>query len=414
MLQAARDHSSLLIESTSNQVNQFGGYTGQTPAEFARFVRELAKEMRFPIEEIILGGDHLGPHVWRKEPCGTAMAKARDMVTAYVHAGFSKIHLDASMPCADDNIKRGEVLREETVSARAAELCHASEEAHRAVRSTGPPPVYVIGTEVPVPGGEESGSRAPEVTRRSAVAHTIKAAEKEFHARGLDGAWERVIAVVVQPGVEFGDSSIFPYDSKKAKPLSTFLNRGWDGVYEAHSTDYQSSAGLRQMVLDHFAILKVGPWLTFAFREAVFALAAIEEQLLYGKPGITLSSLPETLEAAMLENPVHWKNYYHGEESALRIARKYSYSDRARYYWPQSAVAEALQKLLHNLKSHSVPVSLLSQYLPSQAEAVRSGELGNEPGGLIRHKVLEVLSNYAYACGYSGKDKSARRGGTLC
>jgi D-tagatose-1,6-bisphosphate aldolase subunit GatZ/KbaZ len=414
MLQAARDHSLLLIESTSNQVNQLGGYTGQTPAEFARFLQELAKEMRFPVGEIILGGDHLGPHVWRKEPSGTAMAKAREMVAAYVQAGFSKIHLDASMPCADDNIKQGEALAEETVSARAAELCLAAEETHRALRSSSAPPVYVIGTEVPVPGGEQLGSSAPEVTRRSAVAHTIEVAKKEFRARGLDSAWERVIAVVVQPGVEFGDSSIFPYDSKKAKPLSAFLSRAWGGVYEAHSTDYQSPAALRQMVLDHFAILKVGPWLTFAFREAVFSLAAIEKELLSGKPSITLSSLPEALETAMLENPVHWNSYYHGEESALRIARKYSYSDRARYYWPQAAVAAALQQLLHNLTANSAPVSLISQYLPCQADAVRSGKLANEPAWLIRHKILEVLKHYAYACGCSSIDKSPRRGGPLC
>lgn len=407
MLQAARDHSVLLIESTSNQVNQFGGYTGQKPAEFARFVQELAKQMRFPAAKIIFGGDHLGPHVWRKEAAEAAMGKAREMVAAYVQAGFRKIHLDASMPCADDHIKPGEALPEEIVSARAAELCQAAEAANSKIGAVPAAPVYVIGTEVPIPGGEEFGSSAPEVTRAKAVAQTLELAKREFRKRGLNDAWERVIALVVQPGVEFGDSSSFAYDAKNAKPLSGFLKRGWGGVYEAHSTDYQSRAALRQMVLDHFAILKVGPWLTFAFREAVFALAAIEKELLSGKAGITLSCLPEVLEAEMLENPVHWKSYYHGEENALRIARKYSYSDRARYYWPQPAVAAALKQLLGNLTAYTAPVSLFSQYLPKQANAMREGALANEPGQLIRHKILEVLAQYAYACGCS-------TGGTLC
>jgi D-tagatose-1,6-bisphosphate aldolase subunit GatZ/KbaZ len=413
MMQAARDHSLLLVESTSNQVNQFGGYTGQNPGEFVKFVGELAREMRFPSAKVILGGDHLGPHVWRKEAAEAAMAKAREMVAAYVQAGFSKIHLDASMPCTDDKVKPGEGLPEETVSARAADLCQAAEQAHNGLASAAAAPVYVIGTEVPIPGGEESGSRAPEVTRAKAVAHTLEVAKKEFCKRGLDEAWERVIAVVVQPGVEFGDSSIFAYDTKKAKPLSGFLKRGWGGVYEAHSTDYQSREALRQMVLDHFAILKVGPWLTFAFREAVFALAAIEKELLSGRAGVSLSCLPEALEAAMLENPVHWKSYYHGEEHALRIGRKYSYSDRARYYWPQPAVAAALRKLLSNLTTYTAPVSLLSQYLPKQADAVREGALANEPAQLIRHEILEVLEHYAYACGCS-MQKSVRHGGTVC
>ncbi len=146
MLQARQDKSLLLIESTSNQVNQFGGYTGQTPADFAKFVREVATEMRFPQTQLMLGGDHLGPHVWRKEPAEAAMEKARDMVAAYVRAGFCKIHLDASMPCADDKIEQGQSLRDETVSVRAANLCKAAEQAHRTLPASTPPPVYVIGT----------------------------------------------------------------------------------------------------------------------------------------------------------------------------------------------------------------------------------------------------------------------------
>lgn len=399
MLQARRDESLILIESTSNQVNQFGGYTGQTPADFVSFVHKVAEELRFPERRIVLGGDHLGPHVWRKEPSKAAMEKAREMVAAYVRAGFTKIHLDTSMPCADDVADRSRPLADEIVSARAAELCQAAEEAHRDLPSSATAPLYVIGTEVPIPGGEEFGSKAPEVTRTEDLARTLEIAKKAFLARGLNSAWNRVIAVVVQPGVEFGNTSVFPYDSRKAKPLSRFLTRAWTGVYEAHSTDYQSGVALRQMVLDHFAVLKVGPWLTFAFREAVFGLATIENEWLSGKTGFVLSALPEALETAMLDNPVHWKSYYHGDESELRMARKYSYSDRARYYWPQAGVASALERLLHNLSDHPAPHSLLSQYLPHQADAVRTGNIRNQPSELIRHKILEVLDQYATACG---------------
>ena len=399
MLEARADRSLLLIESTSNQVNQFGGYTGQTPEQFVEFVHGIAAEMKFPARQIVLAGDHLGPHVWRSEGSAAAMEKAKEMVRAYVRAGFSKIHLDASMPCADDQAGANRPLDDEVVSTRAAELCEAAEEAHRGMGTTGPRPLYVIGTEVPVPGGELIGSKAPEVTKTKDLAHTLQVAEKAFARRGLEKAWERVVAVVVQPGVEFGDSTVFAYDSKKANALSRFIARAWGGVYEAHSTDYQTSAALRQMVLDHFAILKVGPWLTFAFREAVFALAAVEREWLTGKGGVSLSELPEALESAMLENPGHWRNHYSGDERELRIARKYSYSDRARYYWPQSSVANAMEKLIHNLREYPAPQSLLSQYLPRQAEAVRCGTIANEPRSLIRHKILEVLEQYAYACG---------------
>jgi D-tagatose-1,6-bisphosphate aldolase subunit GatZ/KbaZ len=413
MLQAKRDESLLLIESTSNQVNQFGGYTGQTPAEFVKFVEEVAGARNFPRKKIVLGGDHLGPHVWRNVSASAAMEKAGEMVAAYVQAGFSKIHLDASMPCADDRPAKNGSLPDEIVAARAADLCRVAEDTYRGLSPSASAPLYVIGTEVPVPGGELAGSNAPAVTKTKDLEHTLSTAKKAFFSRGLHSAWERVIGAVVQPGVEFGDATVFPYDDKKAQPLSRFLARGWPGVYEAHSTDYQTSRALRQMVVDHFAILKVGPWLTFACREAVLALTAIEKEWLSDRAGVSLSCLPEILETAMLKNPAHWKNYYHGEERDLRIARRYSYSDRVRYYWPEPAVATSLQRLLHNLSTHPAPQSLLSQYLPRQADAVRAGLLRDQPSALIHDKILEVLDRYAYAVGCGGGE-ATRDGRRLC
>jgi D-tagatose-1,6-bisphosphate aldolase subunit GatZ/KbaZ len=165
MLQALRDDTLLLIESSSNQVNQFGGYTGQNPASFAAFVRKVAMQMNFPVERIVLGGDHLGPHVWRAESPDKAMAKARELVRDCVRAGYSKIHLDASMHLAGDPVEKNKALADEIVSARAAELCAVAEEAHREMQSKSPAPLYVIGTEVPIPGGEQLDTAAPQTTR---------------------------------------------------------------------------------------------------------------------------------------------------------------------------------------------------------------------------------------------------------
>ncbi|HKN23245.1 MAG TPA: class II D-tagatose-bisphosphate aldolase, non-catalytic subunit [Candidatus Acidoferrum sp.] len=409
MAQAGRDASLLCIESSANQVNQFGGYTGQTPAAFAAFVKEVAKAEGFPQEQILLGGDHLGPHVWRAEKASSAMVKAQDLVQSCVRAGYMKIHLDASMPCADDPGDRHRPLADELVSARAAELCKAAEEAHKGLKTGSPAPLYVIGTEVPIPGGEQQGWEAPGVTSTEDLARTLAMARQAFFSRGLQEAWERVIAVVVQPGVEFGDSSVFAYDPAKAKRLALYASKKWNRAYEAHSTDYQTRGALHDMVRDHFAILKVGPWLTFAFREAVFALAEMEEEWLRSRRDVRLSKVRESLEAAMLVNPSDWKGYYRGEEAELKFARKYSYSDRSRYYWPQPGVAAALQRLLNNLTAHPAPESLVSQYLPKQCEAIREGRLENQPRELIRGKILEVLDIYAYACGMgtSAKDGPA-------
>jgi D-tagatose-1,6-bisphosphate aldolase subunit GatZ/KbaZ len=399
MLQALRDNVLLLIESSSNQVNQFGGYTGQNPASFATFVRQVAVQMNFPAERIVLGGDHLGPHVWRAESPEKAMAKARELVRDCVRAGYSKIHLDASMHLVGDPVEKNKSLADEIVSTRAAELCAVAEEAHREMQRDSPAPLYVIGTEVPIPGGEQLDTAAPETTRPQDLARTLRTAQDAFRAMNLEKAWERVVAVVVQPGVEFGDSSVFAYDHEKAAGLAAFGEKNWQGVFEAHSTDYQSAEGLREMVKDHFAILKVGPWFTFAFREAVFALAMVEEEWLGGRKGITRSGVREALDHAMVADPSHWKSYYHGDGAALHFARKYSYSDRSRYYWPQPAVQQALQRLLGNLAEYPAPLSLLSQYLPKQWEEIRAEKLLNDPVKLIHSWILEVIDNYAYACG---------------
>jgi D-tagatose-1,6-bisphosphate aldolase subunit GatZ/KbaZ len=392
MRQAIDDNTNLCIESTSNQVNQFGGYTGFTPAQFADFTGSIADWAGLPRQRILLGGDHLGPYPWRKEPASTAMDKACESVRQCVLAGYAKIHLDASMRCAGD--PEGP-LDERAIAERSTVLCRAAEEA----RGEGAPgPLYVIGTEVPVPGGEQAAAVGPSVSRPEDVERTLRYSRAAFFEHGLEDAWERVIGLVVQPGVEFGDAVIFEYDRGKAKLLSGNLPRHPELVYEAHSTDYQTPEALREMVEDHFAILKVGPWLTFAFREAVLALSAIENETLGGRRGIRCSRVRECLEGAMLRNPAHWTGYYHGEDEGVRIARMFSYSDRCRYYWPEPDVQAELNLLVANLSSHKPPLTLLSQYLPLQYEAVRAGTLENVPGALIEHRIRGVLRAYAEAC----------------
>jgi D-tagatose-1,6-bisphosphate aldolase subunit GatZ/KbaZ len=396
LLQAREDGTAVCIESTSNQVNQFGGYIGKTPAEFVRFVHTVATDMGFPPQRIIIGGDHLGPHVWQNEASASAMSKARELVRQSVLAGYTKIHLDTSMRCADDP---DGTLNDAVITDRAADLCQVAEAAFSEKPTGSPSPCYVIGTEVPTPGGEQETEAGLSITRTEDLERTLELARKAFFERGLEGAWWRVIAVVVQPGVEFGDASVFVYNRDKARHLSLQIEKHAGLVFEAHSTDYQTRQALKAMVEDHFAILKVGPWLTYAFREAIFALAEIERESLAGRKGIAVSHIREALESAMLANPVHWKKYYHGDDAYLAYARKYSYSDRCRYYWPQPEVDAALSRLSANLTHNLPPLPLLSQYLPYQCKAVREGRLSRDPDSLIHHKIMEVTACYAHACG---------------
>jgi D-tagatose-1,6-bisphosphate aldolase subunit GatZ/KbaZ len=224
---------------------------------------------------------------------------------------------------------------------------------------------------------------------------------------GLEAAWERTFALVVQPGVEFGDSAIHPYDRKAAQPLKDLIERQPALVYEAHSTDYQTPGALRQLVEDHFGILKVGPALTYAFRQAVFALAWMEEEWLAGRPGGRLSRLVRTLDRAMQADPRDWRDYYTGDPHFQAFARKYSLSDRSRYYWGDLRVQRALQRLLRNLEEHPVPLTLLSQFMPVQFAKIRLGRLGSYPLAWIDDAIQDVLIEYYQACGWDLRTSAA-------
>lgn len=396
IINAKKNNQIALIESTSNQVDQFGGYTGNTPAQFSKLVFDMAESLSFPNENLILGGDHLGPNRWQNENSESAMKKAKEQISAYVNAGYTKIHLDASMKCADDGSEQTP-LSPPIIAERSVMLCKAAEETFEKSNRNSNQPVYIIGTDVPPPGGAKNNHDEIHITSAKEAEETIEITKREFENNNLQDAWKRVIAVVVQPGVEFGDSNVFDYDRKKSKNLKELIEKKENLVYEAHSTDYQRKDSLKKMVEDHFAILKVGPWLTFAFREAVFALSKIEEELFCYKK-YHLSNLFTVIEKEMLANRKYWVKYYYGSNEEISYARKYSYSDRIRYYLVNNYnVNNSFKILLNNLTVHSIPMTLISQYLPEEYDAIRNEKINNNPKEIIYHKIMKILEIYYVA-----------------
>lgn len=390
VLQALEAGTSLLVEATSNQVDQFGGYTGMQPADFRDLVHEIADRSGLARSRVVLGGDHLGPNTWRQLGAETAMERADALVEAYVAAGFVKIHLDCSMSCAGDPSP----LTDDLVAERAARLARVAEDT--AVREHGASSLlYVVGTEVPVPGGAHETIAALLPTSRDAARATIARHQSAFEAAGLGSAWDRVVGLVVQPGVEFDHAQVVDYQHDRTAELRAVVDDHRHLVFEAHSTDYQTVERLTELVEDHWAILKVGPGLTFALREALFALAAIEDELVdLGDR----SNLVAVIERRMLDDPRWWQGYYDGDDRAQRLARRYSYSDRVRYYWPDSEISRAQSTLLANLGAVEIPLPLLSQFLPDQYARVRRGELAVDPTALVIDHVRDVLRAYARAC----------------
>ena len=382
LLQAVEDGGPALIEATCNQVNQDGGYTGMTPAGFREFVHGIADRVGVPRGRVILGGDHLGPNPWKHLPPEDAMARAEAMVAAYAAAGFEKLHLDCSMGCAGEPASPGDAV----TAGRAARLAARADEAAAAA------PVYVIGTEVPTPGGALGALDHLQPTRPDAAVATYAVHEASFH-EAAGTAWPRVVALVVQPGVEFGHEDVAVYAPEPARALAATLDRMPGLVFEAHSTDYQPEAALRRLVQDGFRILKVGPGLTFALREALYALDAIAAVL---RPGTV--SLPDTMERLMLAQPRDWQGHYPGTPDEQRKLRHHSYSDRIRYYWPMPAAREAVDGLLSALQGVRIPETLIGQHLPRLHRRVVAGVLPPDARLLLIEAVRDVLRAYSRAC----------------
>jgi D-tagatose-1,6-bisphosphate aldolase subunit GatZ/KbaZ len=392
--QALASGGTLLVEATSNQVDQYGGYTGMRPEDFRELVHGIATEHGLPPDRVVLGGDHLGPNRWRSLPPQEAMAEADALVAAYVRAGFTKIHLDCSFSCAGDPVP----LTDEVVAERTARLVRVAEET--AGGSAGALR-YVIGTEVPVPGGAHETLEDMAATSPPAARLTLERNRDAFAAHRVAEAWPRVMALVVQPGVEFDHLQVFDYRRERTTELREVLAGEPNMVFEAHSTDYQTVDGLAALVEDHWAVLKVGPGLTFALREALFALAAVEDELV--GPGAR-SGITDVVDRRMRDEPSWWSGYYGGDAAEQRLARRYSYSDRMRYYWPDPEIAAAQDRLFANLSALDIPLPLLSAHLPDQYRRVRAGALTATPRDLVVDRIRDVLRDYDRACRVQDKE----------
>lgn len=398
LLRGKQDGSCVLIESTANQCDQNGGYTGMKPLDFKNFVLEIAQKVGFDAKRLFLGGDHLGPLTFADENEAQAMADAETLIRHYVGAGFTKIHIDTSMKVADDdpNVR----LSDEVIARRGARLARVAEETYQELLKRDPDavaPVYIVGSEVPIPGGAVGAvDQGVQITKVEDFKNTVLAFEKAFHEQGLDEAWKNVIGVVVQPGVEEKDSGCTEYDRAKARELMASIRDFPNLVFEGHSTDYQTKIKLRELVEDGVGILKVGPALTFAMREGMFALEHIEEELVYGT-SITPSGFQRVLESEMLKEDKNWRKHYQGTELELRIKRKYSFSDRCRYYMPTPAVEAAKERLMTNLRTLGIPLNLLSQFMPIQYTKVREGLLENDPVALVEDRIINTIDEYLYA-----------------
>ena len=375
----------ILVEATSNQVNQFGGYTGMTPDDYIRYLDRMIRRHEVNRDLVTYGGDHLGPHPWKSFEATEALAHARVMVSDFVTAGFSKIHLDCSQGCAGEPMQ----VSDKVAAERAADLAVACENAADEAFL----PVYVIGTEVPPPGGAltDDGSVLP--TEPGSIRKTLTNHRDAFFDAGIGYAWERVIALVVQPGLEFSSANIHRFDTSSPDLLSPQIQDLPNICFEAHSTDYQSPDIFPDLARRNFAILKVGPALTHAYRQALYALDHIRAHLESGRTG---TELADCMEAQMQRKPAYWQEHVSGDRVQQRIFRHFGYSDRIRYYWDRPEAQKAVAELLSALPQ-TPPMPLLEQYFAVETicrSQTLLSKVENWTEALILARIQEALLPY--------------------
>lgn len=370
----------VVIEATSNQVNQEGGYTGMTPADFVDFVHGIARDSGTVRERIIFGGDHLGPQAWRRLSAEEAMARAHVMVTDYVKAGFGKIHLDCSEGCAGEPAQLGD----EVTVARSADLARSCAAAGDAAGL-----LYVVGTEVPPPGGARTDDEGDiPATRPEAARATLDA-----HLAAFEGLGE-IAGLVVQPGVEFTPMHVHHLPMDRDPGLKQAIAHAPGVCLEAHSTDYQHDAVYPRLADLGFAFQKVGPALTFAWRQALYALDSMRPLAGWGDRIV----LP-AMEALMLAEPGYWEGHYHGSGPEQRLARHFGLADRIRYYWPHPQARAAVAALMDDLGGRSLPDPLLWQVFPADVLDLAEAIPLPRSRALMQAAVQAMLTPYFFAGG---------------
>ena len=86
-------------------------------------------------------------------------------------------------------------LSDEIIAARGARLVRVCEDTYQELLKTNPDaihPVYIVGSEVPIPGGAQEENAGMQVTRVEDFKATVSAFEAAFAKENLQDAWKEV------------------------------------------------------------------------------------------------------------------------------------------------------------------------------------------------------------------------------
>ena len=367
-----------LIECTSNQVNQEGGYTYKTPKIFVKEILALRKKIKFNPKNLFLGGDHLGPLPWAGNLNNIALKNSINLIKDYLNENFSKIHIDTSIQCKNDKYINSEIVFKRTSKILNNTIIQ------KKIKNR----FIVVGTEVPLAGSGDK--KKIVITSNQRIKNEVFNFKKIFKKINLENNF---FGLVIEPGMKYSHSSITKpnfTNFRKKKNISKQNNF----FYEAHSTDYQSKIILRQLVKNNFRFLKVGPELTYNYSRSLFFMENIEKEIIKNKK----SNIKKIIFSSMLKNKKYWKGYYIKKKPDLFLNSKL---DRMRYYFDTKEVTNSILTLKKNINSIDIKSILRSMDLSNKNEFLKLRKKKLSNFDIIKLIFIsKTLVKYYNSCGY--------------
>jgi D-tagatose-1,6-bisphosphate aldolase subunit GatZ/KbaZ len=331
---AARTAAPMLFATTLNQVDRDGGYTGWTPQEYVKRMKELAEkyDCKSPLYPCL---DHGGP--WLKDAHAQAnlnleeaMKEVKLSITACLEVGYDLLHLD---PTVDRTLAKDEPLDIRVVVERTVELMEHAEAERK--RFGIPPVAYEVGTEE-VAGGlanVENFERFVELLSRA------------LEERNLRHAWPSFI--VGKVGTDLHTALFDPEVAAKLREVVA----PYGSLVKGHYTDWVENP--EEYPASGMGGANVGPEFTAVEAEALQALCNYEAALARSEP-LTPSRFFEALTRAVVDSR-RWRKWLQPDEpeefdelSAER--RRWLVTSGARYVWTEPPVVQARCRLYENLR----------------------------------------------------------------
>ena len=368
----------ILIESTSNQVNQFGGYSNKTPNVFIKTVKQIARKENFNLKKLFFGGDHLGPLPWKNYNSQIAMQNSLKLVKSYLKAGYNKIHLDTSIKCLDDKKINNQLVYNRT------SFIFKKLNLKKYISKI----FFVFGTEVPLSGGNDTN-----IISQTSI-NQIKSEFLSF--KKLLGIKKLKFAMVIEPGMKFMHNNIKKPNLINFVQKKKFSKKN-NFMYEAHSSDFQSLNTLKNLVKNNFKFLKVGPELTYNLTKSFLYMEKIEIKLIKKK-----SLFSKILFQHMNKNNTFWISYFKKKKKTTFKEIIKSKFDRTRYYLENKKILTSINLLKKNIDKQNMKQILRYFRKVDQKSIINiKSKLKLSNFDSINYLYLDlVFKKYYKACGF--------------